>query len=542
MINDVIDHTFTESDKVALEKERCYFDLDSSKRAVRFIEAFCRISTTGKAITLLDWQAKRVVMQLFGWKKPDGTLRFRRATISMAKKNGKSVLMAAILAYGLFSGVFYNPFCVSASTSRENAGQIYRELAYIVRNNPELKQHCKCLDSTKEIRFKNKKTGSTARYKSFSADAGSSEGENISLCVVDETHAHVSDKLYRALEYSTIARPDGLFINISTAGSDYGHFWYDVFNYALKVQNGQVVDTSLLPYICTIEEAADIDDPKVWQQANPSLNVSFSQEDFRRDLERAKQGGLADLISFRRYRLNQWHRADDSYVDGIKWDDCKGTISDEDLKNAPLVIGCDLSQTTDPCSITLCFALPDKKFYVKSKAWVCEEGVRKREKSNMPKYQLYEAEGSYKITQGTVNDYRAIINFILECKRIYNLKEVVFDQYNAMEMCLELQNNGIMVYRQPQNHKHYTDPMKQFSIAIDEKRIVHNGSNALRWSLTNTKLDVDPQGNCKPSREKSTDKIDMAVATLMAFGRCYEMSALGTYRKSVYETRGVIIL
>src|SRR5205085_1105131 len=113
-------------------------------------------------------------------------------------------------------------FVVSASTTRENASQIYRELSHTIRGSDKLKKVAKCLDSMKEVRVRSKQ----ARYKAFSADGGAAEGENISCLCVDELHAHKSDTLYRSLEHSTIARPDGFTVVISTAGSDLSSLWY----------------------------------------------------------------------------------------------------------------------------------------------------------------------------------------------------------------------------------------------------------------------------------------------------------------------------
>lgn len=524
----------TNEDKA--REEGCYFDHKQADRAVKFIETYCVPAVIGKPIQLLDWQ-KRVVRQLFGERRPDGRMRYRRATLSMAKKNGKTVLLSAILLYGMLGGITPQPFCTSASTSRENAGQVYRELKSSFDANPKLAKLSKCLDSYKRIECKSK----NARYLAMSADAGASEGENISLCVVDETHAHVSDRLYRSLEYSTIARPDSLFVNISTSGHDQGHFWYEVFRYALAVQQNEIIDTSLFPFICTIPDEADIDDANVWKLSNPSLGTSFTEDDFRRDLERAKAGGAADLLSFRRYRLNQWCRAEDSFIDPVKFDRCLAPMTPQQLADKPLFVGVDLSQTTDPCSVSLCFALGERNYYLDNHAWVCEEGVKKREKTNLPKYRAFQADGNMTITSGSVNDYRKIKTFILELRNKYDLKEVVFDQYNAIEMASELMAEGITVYRQPQNHKHFTSPCKDFDVAISEERIKHDGNKLLRWALANTRLDYDSYGNCKPSRDKSTDKIDPAISSLMAFGRAVEAQVAGN-RKSVYEDHGIFAL
>jgi len=531
------------NDNKAIE-EGCYFNKEIADKQIRFIETYCIPSTLGKTIKLLPWQ-KHIVRELAGWLREDGTPRFTRATISTAKKQGKTLLVSSLLLNALINTNIPSPFVVSASTSINNASQVYRELAYSIMNNRKLNKICKCVDSLKEIKYPKR----NARYKSLSSDSASHEGENSFFTLIDETHAHQSNKLYRSLEYSTIARK-GLFVNISTAGNDVSHFWYDIFKYAQSVQNGQLIDTSLFPYICTIPENADIENPNIWRLSNPSMaqkgepTISFGEDDFRRDLQRAKNGGVADFISFKRYRLNMWTQSSENWIDALKWDRCAKPLRLEEYKNMPLYIGCDLSQVSDPSSITLVFCLPDNKYYIISHAWVCEEGVKSRSKeaSNMPKYLEFQAEGSMTISKGSVNDYFSMHAFLKKCKAQYNLKEIIFDQYNAMEMAGQLQAENITVYRQPQTHNHFTSPMKSFEVALNEQRIMHDGNNKfLRWSLANTKLDIDSFQNYKPSREKSVDKIDATISTVMAFGRACALSA-GTNKKSVYEGRGVFII
>jgi phage terminase large subunit-like protein len=210
------------------------------------------------------------------------------------------------------------------------------------------------------------------------------------------------------------------------------------------------------------------------------------------------------------------------------------------LKAYPLYVGADLSQTTDPCSVSMVWALGDRKFYARSHSWVCEEGVRRREESNLPKYRVYAADGDMTITPGTVNDYRRIKAYLHDLRARFNLKEIVFDQFNALEMAAELYADGITVYRQPQNHKHYTAPCKDLDVAVTELRVKHSGSKLLRWALSNTRMDYDAYGNCKPSRDKSTDKIDPAVALLMAFGRA--VCDTVTAKPSTYHTRKMLVL
>jgi phage terminase large subunit-like protein len=517
------------------EAEGCYYDQAEADKAVKFMERYALVSSTGKRMKLLPWQ-RDLVEQLYGNRNKSGSRQYKRAILSMAKKNGKNQIAAAICLYELYGSGTPSPFVVSASTARENASQLHREIAYSIRNNPKLLKLAKITDSTKEIRVASK----NGRYKSFSADAGSAEGENISCLVIDELHAHSDNgKLYRSLEYATISRPNSLVLIISTSGHDQSTLWYDLFRFAQSVQKDEVIDTSLLARIYSAPLESDNEDPATWHTSNPSLGVSFSEDDFRKDYQRAKNEGNASLTSWKRYRLNQWVVGDDCYIDPTRYDRCLSPMTDDELRPFPLYVGVDLSQTVDPCSVACVWALPERKFYVRAYAWVCEEGCRQREETNLPKYRQYEQEKVMTVTQGTANDYRRIKSYLLDLKNKFRVQEIIFDQYNALEMATELVSEGITVFRQPQNHKYYTGPTKEFGVAIDEQRIKHDGNKLLRWALSNTRLDYDAYENVKPSRDRSTDKIDPAIATIMAYGRACTSNVTLRPRTSVYDNMGV---
>lgn len=523
--------------KKAIE-EGCYFDCESADRAVRYIEKYAIPKGFDKPIKLLDWQ-KNIVRELFGWKRPDGSFRYKRATISTGKKNGKTIFVSALIQYGMFGGLRPSALNISCSTTAKNAEQVFDELQYSIRLQPKLKKISKIVDYKREITVPSRKT----KYLCSSSDAPGIEGQNAFIAICDETHAHhKGGEIYRAIEFAPAAS-GGFFINISTAGSDTGHFFYSVFKYAKDVQDDKIIDTSLLPFICTPDETDDIENVNTWRKANPSLGISFSEDDFRRDMERAKNSSTADFISFKRYRLNMWVLAEDNYLQAQDFDRCKNYITDHDLKDYPLFAACDLSQTTDPCSISLLWSLGERRYYIKTFGFVCEDGVAKRkaDKANMPQYQEFKEDGCFTITKGQINDYPRIKEFILGLKDRYNLKEVIFDGYNAMEMMQELMNKKIEVYKFPQTHKYYNDPTKQFEIAVKEGRIQHDGKQSwLRWCLINTKLDYDNYENVKPSRDKSNDKIDGAVTAIMAFGRA--MNENVNKKVSVYESRGALFL
>jgi phage terminase large subunit-like protein len=243
-------------------------------------------------------------------------------------------------------------------------------------------------------------------YRALSADAPNAEGANCSVAIVDEAHAHRSPKLYRALEYSMIGRPDGFMVVISTAGDDLTHWYYALVERGRRVIAGGDTDPTFYAEVYEANpETDDLDDPAVWKRVNPSLDEypGFTSEKFRLDWEAAKKT-TTDRLSFERYRLNIFRRAEEAtWIDLVRWDACRGEVPPpEQLRDLPLYLGFDASQRIDPTSLSAVWVRPGRKFFLRSWAWVAEAGVREREKTNLPKYQQFIAEGSMVMTPGEV--------------------------------------------------------------------------------------------------------------------------------------------
>ena len=530
----------TKADKLAVE-QGCYWDQEQANRVIEFAETYFLPQFVGGKFRLLDWQ-RDWLSQLYGWRLPDGRRRWRKALLTVAKKNGKSLLCSIVALYESLAAGVQNPLCVSCSTTRQNATQIFDEIKNSVRGIEAKKGRKvgKIVASQKSIRWTR-----GGEFRSISNDSGNAEGLNLSCAILDEVHAWQAsrgEQLYRTLEFSTISRDSGVLILISTAGHDQSHFFYDLVTKARNVLKGDDLDTSFFATVFEADTDDDIDDPKTWAKANPSLGTSFTAEDFRRDLQTAKAEGTASLLSFRRYRLNSWVQADDAYIDPNKWDRCFAPATEAELVGRPLYVGVDLSQTTDTCAVSCVWALPDRKFFVRNHSWVCEEGARRRDQSNLPRYSQYQQAGYLTITKGTCNDYRQIHAYLLKLRETYNLKTIVFDQANAIEMTAELMAGGITCERQPQNHRFYSGPMKEFEVAVNEQRVRHDGNTLMKWTLQNTRVDTNAFGDVKPSREKSSDKIDCAVALLMGFGRAVTENVHLEQVDSIYNSRRVLFV
>ena len=287
------------------------FDADDAERPARFIESFCRVPSPDGGdpvpVKLIDWQRDNVIAPLFGWKRPDGRLRYRRGAVFVPKKNGKTWLMSGIAQYLLTA---HQPLAdvYPAAVDREQARILYRMLKRSVEASPTLSKVLEVVDSKSIIR--NRKHGNVLRC--LSADAYRNEGLNGSV-IIDEIHAHKTDELVSALMYATRATPNGLVLAISTAGDDRKGPGYQWWQDCELVQKNPAANPTFFGLVYAANpETDDLDSPEVWRRVNPSMGVTFPEEEFRADW----QDSLTNPVKrsrWARYSMNVWTTPDNRW-------------------------------------------------------------------------------------------------------------------------------------------------------------------------------------------------------------------------------------
>lgn len=516
-----------------------YWDSEQSERIVKFVETYVSPKVGKGRIRLLKWQT-RLLQSLHGWRKADTNRRFRRAIIHCSRKNGKTLLTGALALAELFLSEEPSPLVVSLSTSRNNASQVYGEICESIRRHPKLaamekRKEIQFTDHTKRIRI----PGKGSEYFAAAADSKTGRGFPASLIIADEAGWHHSRGPWDSWQFGAIGRVNGMSVIISTAGDPSG-WYYGEYCRAKRILSGEELDQSTY---CEIYECPQdgpdgyLEDPANWKAASPSLDEydGYTSDNFRSDLLAAK-GDAGSWLNFRRDRLNLWLKASaDNWIDPNRW--MSGKMPEPaDLNRLPCYVGVDLSQRTDPSSVSACWVMPDNRFYFKSWAWVARKGVELREKQNMRRYDEFT---EVVITDGDMIDQSKVKSHILWLCSTYDVKEITADAYNAIILMEEVATEtGRTVSKFPQNFKHYTDPCKQFERAINEGRAKHDGNGWLSWCVANLRLDADKWGNVMPSRGKSVDKIDGAVAALMAFGLA-NLSPMTAPKQCVYNSSPV---
>ena len=488
------------------------FDQAASQRPIDFVEKFCRVpSQEGGApvrMKLIDWQRERAIRPLFGWKRPDGRLRYRRGCVFCPKKQGKSFLMASVAQY-LLCAHFPLADVYPAAVDREQARIIYRMLKRSVESSPTLSKILEVVDSKSIIR--NREHGNVLRC--LSADAYRNEGLNGSV-IVDEIHAHRSDELISALTYATRATPNGLVLAISTAGDNRNSVGYQWWRDAQLVIQNPASNPSFYGLIYAADPDDDFSDPAVWRKANPSMGVTFQQEEFAADYQDACTDPRK-MSKWLRYSLNVWTESDNRWFHGDAWERCNAGPP-EPLEGRPCWIGLDLASHLDMTAAAIVFRNADGTYDVQMRYWVPEETAGERERKDHIPYSGWIREGYVTPTEGERLDHEKVARDIIELGQTYQIKQIAADGWNFGSVGTMLQAAGLEVTVIPQTIGALTAPSKLLESLVASAKLRHGGCPPLAWNANNVCVMTDANGNIKPDKKKSAEKIDGIAALVNA--------------------------
>ena len=515
-----------------------HYDKALADYAVAFIEALSHTKGTwaGKPFELIDWQ-ERIVRDIFGTIKPNGYRQFNTAYVEIPKKQGKSELAAAIALLLPCGDNEERAEVYGCAADRNQASIVFNVAADMVRQCPALEKRCKILDSSKRLIYL--PTGSI--YQVLSADVGNKHGFNTHGVVFDELHTQPNRKLYDVMtKGSGDARMQPLYFLITTAGDNQNSICWEVHQKALDILNGRKHDSTFYPVIYGASQEDDWSDPKVWKKANPSLGITVGIDKVKAAYESARQNP-AEENAFRQLRLNQWVKQSVRWMPMEVWDKCAFAVNADELEDRICYGGLDLSSTTDITAFVLVFppAEDDDKYTILPFFWIPEDNLELRVKRDHVNYDIWKQQGFLETTEGNVIHYGYIEQFIERLSEQYNIREIAFDRWGATQMVQDLEGMGLTVVPFGQGYKDMSPPTKELMKLALEQRLAHGGHPVLRWMMDNIYIRTDPAGNIKADKEKSTEKIDGAVATIMALDRAIRNGDCPSV--SVYDERGLIV-
>jgi phage terminase large subunit-like protein len=492
----------------------CWFDPAAAERPITFIERFCRQSKgrwAGKPLRLLEWQ-RDFIRRLFGWRRPDGTRRFRSAYLEVGKKNGKSTMLSAIVIFLMLADGEGAPEVYLNAVDRDQASIVFDEAARMVRSSPELARRLEVVDSRKRI--VDPKGNGVLRANS--CDAPKQDGLNPSAAVFDELHRQRDRQLWDVFEFAGASRSQPLKISITTAGEDERGIWFEQRDYSERINAGTVEDWTHLGVVYRAPEDADLDDPATWRAANPSLGETISVESFAEDLMRAKESPVK-LALFKRLRLNVITRTQPRFIDPARWKQCGGEVDAKRLIGSPCYGGLDLAQTRDLASFVVLFPADDETFDVAAWHFAPELGTWRDNPKVAQQYTEWARAGWLTLTDGESIDYGFVEATVVEVFESYELRKLLADRAFANQLLTRLRDvHGVPAESIPQTGICLNEPIITLERLVLGRKFRHGGNPVLSYCVTNAVAKRGPTGLLTIGKPEGGGAIDGAAALINA--------------------------
>jgi phage terminase large subunit-like protein len=525
----------------ANDKEWPYlFSESRANKACKFIELLPhtkgewarKVGGVFPRIKLQPWQIF-IICCIFGWvNAATGYRRFTEADLLIPRKNGKSTLASGIGLYMLCADNEYGAEVYSGATKEKQAWEVFRPAWKIAKKTPELNEYFGVEIAAKSLYIQ----GDGSRFEPLVGDPG--DGASPSCAIVDEYHEHITSILYDTMKTGMGARRQPLMLVITTAGTNIAGPCRELFLHLEKVLEGIVEDESRFGIVFSIDEGDDWRTEEALRKANPNYGISvYSEYLFKQQQEAIQQSSKQNI--FKTKHLNVWGGAMAAYFNMEFWK--KGFVAElslDDFLGQKCWSAGDLSAKVDLTAWVLCFVrmIEGKRhYYLFGRYWLPQQRI---DDADMQHYQRWNHQGFLAGIPGNEIDLSFVkVEMLKECKR-FKMQCIAFDPWGALQLQQELAKElpTDTVITMPQQVRYLSDPMKELNAAILAGRVHHNGDPVLAWCVSNVQAYYDANENVFPRKERVENKIDAAVAAIMAVARAQTDSGRKT---SVYETRGI---
>lgn len=494
-----------------LERNDLEFRVEDTDKAIQFISIF-RHNTgkfAGKKFTLLDWQSW-IVASLFGfYHKKDGTRKYRTAYIQVARKNGKTQLLAAIALYALIGEK--GAQVILAANSREQASIALKSAIGLVKSIDAKGKYLPFYRS--EIKYPT----ADAFLKIVSADTSKLDGLNCSLALIDEAECAKTNDMYNVLSSSMGMRENPLICMIGTAGFDKDCLAYRFRGLGIEVLNNIKTDDTFFTAIYELDETDDWTDEKTWIKASPSLGETVTYKFMREQINSAILNTSVE-VGVRTKLLNEWLDSEETWIADRYVIDATHKLDWEAFRGEECNMGVDLAAVSDLTAVSYMFARDDK-YYFFVDYYLPSETLKTS--SNRELYKLWKRLGYLNICEGNVTDYDRILHDIKEKISKYGLRvnSIAYDSWNSTQWAIDATAEGLPLVPYSQTIGSFNRPTKEFERLMLQGRIKLDNNEITRFCLKNCHLKVDHNGNSKPDKSSNEKKIDGVIASLQALGQ-----------------------
>lgn len=498
------------------------FDKKKAMRFIRFTEMLKQYKDVwaGKPLHLEPWQVF-IFANIYGWVHKDtGYRRFRKAFVFVARKNGKSTMVSAVLLYDLLFTKGAECYC--AATKRDQSKIVWESVAQMVRQSEDLKSMLQVYKSTSTI----VNPAYAGKITALSKDSDTFDGLNPSACTIDEVAAMKTYDVIQVLQSGTASRPEPLLFEITSGSDNPTSAGAQELERSQKILEGVYKDDSFFCMPYTLDKGDNWHNRSCWVKANPNMGVSVSMDTLEKLCIEAEQNPSLEG-EFRIKNLCQFISPVTAWIPFEKWKNC---ITNYDrlpkLEQLPrsecVAIGAvDLSQRLDftAFDVVVCH-IPSGTYYPIHHFYIPEDQILDKCKTDSPLVRKWIEQKRIKATVGAVVDYNTMFADIEEAIDKYSIREVLYDPWNAGQL-IEKVGPLVDLVEIKQSMKEISPMAKDFEAAIVDGKMVDDDP-VMAWMISNCDVYRDPNGNIKPVKHGGSSSpfhIDGVITTLMALGR-----------------------
>lgn len=539
------------------KKRGLTWDLAAALKKIGFFRDVLRLNGggfEGDPFELLPWQAF-VVGSLFGWKRANGSRRFRTAYIETAKGSGKTPMCAGIGLNMLCADGEMRAEVYAGAYNQDQAMLLFKNAIAMVQQSPELMQRLQISGIKKPHNIAYLRSGSFFRPISSERQGRGKSGPIPHCALLDELHEHVTNAMVEFLDAGKKHRQQPLTLMITNAGSGRQTVCWDYHQYAIDIAAGVAKggkdDDAFFSYVCALDKG---DDPfaseKSWIKANPSLPAVPGYEYIREQLQKARGMPSAEGL-VRRLNFCQWTEAVDGWLSWDMWSPALAHLNLEDYAGMKCYGGLDASISSDLTALVLAFEVGPRQWDVFSWFWMPGDRLLELQlRDNMgSSYELWRDEGYLNAPAGSkVIDYAHIAQLLEQVCVKFDVQGIAYDRAKIELLRTELDKLGCEVplvahpqgfYRTPENSLWMPSSIAETEAALKDGRIKINENPVLNWNVASAQTvpsSINPE-DVRFTKKKSSGRIDGAVALVQAIGAATTSVAP---QRSVYETRGLI--
>jgi phage terminase large subunit-like protein len=510
------------------------WDVEAAKRALGFFPDVLRLSEgqfEGEPFNLHPAQ-EFIVGSLFGWKREDGTRRFRRAYIEQGKGNGKSPLAGGIGLYGLVADNEPGAQIFAAAAKMDQARILFNDAVSMVRQSPQLEKRLTPTGINPVNNLAWMEKGSF--FRPVGRDTGKTgSGMRPHFVLIDELHEHPNRDTLEMLERGFKFRRQPLVFMITNSGSDRNSVCWEEHEHAVRVAHGEVEDDTTFSYVCALDEGEDpLDDPSCWVKANPLLGVTIT-EAYLADVAAQARAIPGKANGIRRLHFCQWTDAESAWIARETWEACEDpAMTLDEFDGQECWIGLDLGATKDMTARAMVFRDGEDgegrpKLALFAHGYTPGDTLLGRERDDRAPYSVWVDQGHLTATPGKVVRFDQVAADIVDLAARFEVAAVAYDRWliRNFEQTLDEMGVTLPLMEHPQGTNRRKDSplwmpesIGQFEELLLEGRLRIAVNPALRSAVASSTFWISPAGLRRFEKQRASARIDLAVAAAMAIG------------------------